>query len=374
MTNYTFAEDGKLVPVTEPTPDAQVETPTAPQSEVVETQATETVVTETQGTELPLTDNTPVNDTPITTETTPTYSFEKEFQEKTKGKFKSVEEIEALAAEYEKLKSQPKEDFADDFVKSLNDYVKKGGKADTFIEMQKINPTEMSDLQVVAAHLKLVKGIDLTDEQIEGYIIDKYKAVDNPEDLGLASWQVAAGQAELKLDAERFRAELEVLKVKKLEVQSIPQVEQGLTQEQLEIIENRQRILGDLTASADNYNGYEVALNDPEMKVSVKIGTEQTEIAKIKHILEAPEDRIWELFVGENGQIDKTKLYRGLQYLQNPDKYNAVIASNAYSQGKMSVIDSMNNATLDKHKTPNTEPEASFEDKLKDAFASQLIR
>lgn len=374
MTNYTFAEDGKLVPVTEPTPDAQVETPTTPQSEVVETQVTETVVTETQGTELPLTDNTPVNDTPIATETTPTYSFEKEFQEKTKGKFKSVEEIEALAAEYEKLKSQPKEDFADDFVKSLNDYVKKGGKSDTFIEMQKINPTEMSDLQVVAAHLKLVKGIDLTDEQIEGYIIDKYKAVDNPEDLGLASWQVAAGQAELKLDAERFRAELEALKVKKLEVQSIPQVEQGLTQEQLEIIENRQRILGDLTASADNYNGYEVALNDPEMKVSVKIGTEQTEIAKIKHILEAPEDRIWELFVGENGQIDKTKLYRGLQYLQNPDKYNAVIASNAYSQGKMSVIDSMNNVTLDKHKTPNTEPEASFEDKLKDAFASQLIR
>ena len=256
--NYTFAENGNLVPQ-EPTPTAQVETP------IVQA---ETTATETQGSEqVTETNNLPLTDAPITeTHQDSVYSFEKEFQEKTKGKYKSVDEILNLESEYEKLKSQPKEEFADDWVKSLNDYVKKGGKADTFIEMQKINPTEMSDLEVVVSHLKLVKNLNLTDDQIEGYIIDKYKAVDNPEDLGLASWQVSAGQAELKMDAERFRSELEALKVKKLEIQATQQVEQGLTQEQIAEREGYNKFMQELSEGVNSYTGYEVSLNDPEMK------------------------------------------------------------------------------------------------------------
>jgi hypothetical protein len=101
--NFVTGEDGKLIPapseVTVPTDTVQTEVVTPITSESVQTQApTETPVEKAVETVIPQTE---AKTEPIVEQTIPTYSFEKEFQEKTKGKFKSIDEVENLYAEYE---------------------------------------------------------------------------------------------------------------------------------------------------------------------------------------------------------------------------------------------------------------------------------
>lgn len=109
--------------------------------------------------------------TPIveTKEEVPVKSFEDYLAEKSEGKFKTWEEIA------EQL-NVPKEEFADEYVKQINQYVKDGGKFDdNWLRIQSTDYTAITDpIQLIAEQRKLEEP-GITDEELKYEMEERYK-------------------------------------------------------------------------------------------------------------------------------------------------------------------------------------------------------
>lgn len=102
-------------------------------------------------------------------EEVPVKSFEDYLAEKSEGKFKNWDEIaEQLNA--------PKEEFADEYVKQINQYVKDGGKFDdNWLRIQSTDYTAITDpIQLIAEQRKLEEP-GITDEELKYEMDERYK-------------------------------------------------------------------------------------------------------------------------------------------------------------------------------------------------------
>ena len=160
---------GKTNPVVE---TAKVETtPETIVTPVVEAKVeTPLVETSSLNTEKPVVE-TPVVETPVVTETK-VLSFEDELVAKTGGKFKSWSEVQASLDE-------PKTEFADDFVKQINDLRKEGVNFDAnWLATINKDYTQMSEADEILAELWKVEEPGITAAEIQ-YRLRKEYDLDN---------------------------------------------------------------------------------------------------------------------------------------------------------------------------------------------------
>lgn len=367
--NLSRSEDGRLNVQQEYRDATVVETPTEAPIIQQEAQVEEHIPPVAEAKEVEV----KVEQVPTTPqEVAPTFNFEEEFSKKTNGKFKSVEEVLNLTEQFEsklkELESKPK--FANEYVEKLNDYLANGGDVDTFVKFQKLEIDQMDDLSVALEYYRTVEGI--TDqEELESFIFDKYKQGVDPEEFGLADWQVKSGKVHLAQDAKQFRQKIAELKAKSLTVEP---KQTGLSQEEMAIIEAKNNLFKEIQESANLYKGFTVSTDDPEAKVSIDIALDDNAKAKISRIVENPENNIWELFATKDNQFDKAKFIKATHILQDPEKWEKTIASNAYMQGVNSILQQTKNATVPSNTIQS--PTVGVEDTLeadREAIRRQLF-
>lgn len=327
--------------------ESQVAVQESPKENVVAPQAEPTTQAEVAPIEnvAPSVEPTPSVETAPTPQGTVIPNFEEEFVKKTNGRFKSVDEVLNLTQEYEnklkEIESKPK--YANELVEKLNDFVSKGGDYKTFLKYQDLNLDSMDDLDVALEYYTTVENTGATREEIESFLVDQYKQGVDAEEFGFSQFQVNAGAFKLKSDAKRFREELSKLKAQNLEV--APK-QTGLSQEEQQVIEAKQKLFTELQEASKHYKGFTVTTDDPEAKVSVNVEIDEPTASKISSIVENPENNIWQLFATKEGNFDKGKFIKAVHILQNPEKFEKVIASNAFAQGVQSVIAQTKNATI----------------------------
>jgi hypothetical protein len=303
---------------------------------------------------------------------TPTYNFDEEFTKRSNGKFKNVDEALNLTQEYEnklkEIESKPK--YANELVEKLNDYVSKGGDYKTFLKFQDLDVDAMDDLEVAIEYYKTVEGSGATEEQIEAFLVDQYKQGVDAEEFGFTDYQVDAGAFKLKNDAKNFRAKIAELKAKSLEV--APK-QTGLSQEEQQLVEAKTQLFKEIQEASNLYKGFTVSTDDPEAKATVNIEADEQTTGRIKSIVENPESNIWQLFATKEGQFDKGKFIKAVHYLQNPEKFEKMIASNSFAQGVQSVLAQTKNATLPSNTVQTAqEPSPSDFSANREALMSQL--
>jgi len=313
-----------------------------------------------------------VVDTPIPPKET-VFNFDEEFVKKTNGKFKSVDEVLTLSEQFEQklkeLETTPK--FANDYVEKLNDYISKGGDAETFVKFQKLNVEEMDDLEVAMEYYKTVEGIT-NQEELESYLFSKYKQGVDPEEFGLADWEVKSGKVHLTQDAKQFRQKISELKAKNLEIQP---KQNGLSQEEMQLLEAKNSLIKEMQDAFNSYKGYSIVTDDPEAKVSVEIALDDNSKQNISNVLKDPENNIWSLFATKDNQFDKAKFFKVLQYAQDTEKYDKMVASNSFMQGVNSVIANTKNASINSNTIQSQveKEEVTYKD-MQDSLISQLSR
>jgi hypothetical protein len=255
----------------------------------------------------------------------------------TNGRFKSAEEIEALAAEAERLKSTPT--YKTDFAKNIDEFVANGGDPYDFVKYSKITTEGLSDVDVAILHKKLTTKVPMTDDQIKRLVTNKYKQVEDPEFHGFNEDDILIGADELANDAPRLRAEIEAMKQKATYV--APKQEEQLAQQiDPKVAEENERTARELQAAYDNFKGHELAINEGEISAKVNLPVADSEF--LKQVSSDP-TAIFSKFIGADGKVDYNKFLRVANYAANPDAYEAIIAKTAFSQGQEKFLAKINN-------------------------------
>lgn len=134
---------------------------------------------------------------------------------------KLVEQLPNIFKEVEELKAnQPK--FANDYIKGLNDYLEKGGDAETYNRIQALDLEKLQGLDVIKAKYKW-ENPQLTEDQID----KKLKRVYHQGEDDLAE-DKENGLIDIAIDAKKAKEEL--LKIK--QEKSIPDPERLRQQEE----------------------------------------------------------------------------------------------------------------------------------------------
>jgi hypothetical protein len=257
----------------------------------------------------------------------------------TNNKFKSIEEIEALASEYEALKNQPKFEYKSEFTKELDDFISKGGDAYKFIEASRINTKDLSPIDIARNHCILIEG--MTKEEADNYLADEYKQVEDPEYYGYTQGQIDIATRKLERESKKMLQEIEEFKTKAtyIDPKASEQKVAGLTPEQ-EAANNK--VAQELMNAATSFSGSDINFSEGDISANVKIPVFDVEF--MKTVASNP-SAIFDKFTNEKGDIDYVKFMRVANFIANPDKYDQSIIKTAHSQGRESLLNNVNNVS-----------------------------
>ena len=116
--------------------------------------------------------------------------------------------VKSMADELEGYKKAPKVEFANDYVKGLNDYVKQGGNKDTYDKIQALDLDKLNGLDAIKALYKW-DNPELTDAQIERKLSKKYSQSDDFSDE-----EKQDGQVDITIDSKSAKSKLAEIKTK----------------------------------------------------------------------------------------------------------------------------------------------------------------
>lgn len=242
----------------------------------------------------------------------------------------SEEEMEATMLEYlserlgrqvssfDEIKETPNMPVElDERVESLNKFIKDTGRSvEDWLAYQSLNPSEMDDLSVIRTQLKNQYGNEVTNEDIELLIQNKYNL---DEDLYDES-EIRLSQLQLKVDAGKARQEIEGLRSK----YAAPVERQTQDTEEIEGIVNEEW-LGTMSAEVDALDGIEFQVSKDS---SFTFGLEDSYKSELKSKNENIED-FFSSYVSEQGQWDFEKWNMHQAVLDNIE----TIVKSAYQQG-----------------------------------------
>jgi hypothetical protein len=257
----------------------------------------------------------------------------------TNNRFKSIEEIEALALENESLKNQPKFEYKSEFTKELDDFISKGGDAYKFIEASRINTKDLSPIDIARNHCILIEG--MTKEEADNYLADEYKQVEDPEYYGYTQGQIDIATRKLERESKKMLQEIEEFKTKAtyIDPKASEQKVSELTPDQ-EAANNK--VEQELINAATSFSGSDISFNEGDISATVKIPVFDVEF--MKTVASNP-NAIFDKFTNEKGDIDYVKFMRVVNFIANPDKYDQSIIKTAHSQGRESLLNNVNNVS-----------------------------
>jgi len=246
-----------------------------------------------------------------------------------------AETLEDFFEEYKRMRDSSDSQFKDDYIKSAVEYYNANGSLTPYLEATSINYEEMSDQQVMRRNLKQ-DNPTLSDKAIERLyqrdIINKYSLDEDKYDED----EVELGKELLKADADKLRSSF-VDEQKKFT--SPPKTEESqVDQDEINskwietvntnpstknILENKSILV--------NYNGekFSYEINDPKQLEEMTVDN----------------NKFFNLFKDQEGNINFDKWYRVLAYASDPDVYDSSLISHGQEIGQEKVVSDLKNPT-----------------------------
>lgn len=268
---------------------------------------------------------TPPPTTPPATPT-PTKSFEEYIAEKTEGKFKAWEDIDAVI----KKASEPKEpEFQNEWLKNAYEYTeKKGGDLKEFLKIQTTDWDKVEATQLVKDQLAK-ENPKLDAEKLEKLFNHTYKL---SEDADPSEQEI--GKIKITSEAEKIREKLKAEQIQNLEPKGFKE-----RQEAEQKAKDEAKRIADL--KAENQRVWEKAvaetIKDPKIthvvktedgrEVAVEHVLDETETKQMREILNNP-NTIFNNYKTEDGNVDMVRFKRDMFMLKNMDKMLARAAEN----------------------------------------------
>lgn len=258
----------------------------------------------------------------IPTDPKPSDDFGTLLSEKTGGRFKSIEEIDAA------LKEAPASAYANEQIAKLNEYVSGGGKFEDFVRTQTVDYSQMSDVDVLAASMQTFNDDGLSQDDIQFLLTQKYGvAEDATEDAKRLA------RISLKQDATAAKKALLEHQQKWSVPQTSDQDVQATQQAGLE------KWKGDLSKGVDAATKVEIKITDD---VSFDFNLDDKAKASIKENYADPR-KFFERYRNEDGSDNVAKFVRDMAILENFDNIGPALAAYGKSEGKDGVLKDLNN-------------------------------
>lgn len=361
-----------------------------PLNDNVETEAPEEVTEEVQVEETPVAESEPVEATTeesfddaadiaqaeTAEETyTPTEApdaFNEFINSTTDGAFETYAEMEQalldMATQLEQLSENPpqaaqeKEQY-DEFLTGLIDYYKETGDVTPYLEAKSVDFDSMSDLDVVRHSLKK-QYPDMSEQNFERLfnrdVINKYNL---NEDLHSQD-EIELGKELLKLEASKQRKSL-------IDEQQKFSVPTG-TQQQGPSAEEQEAAVQQWRQSVEGNDFTKSVLNDRRVVVEFDGEPFAYEIDDPQSVVDMTIDnnKFFQLFQNEGGEIDYGKWYKVLNYATDPDTFERSLISHGKNLGGKEVVSEIKNPSRPTKSTSPSGGGDTKEDFLKAALRS----
>ena len=249
--------------------------------------------------------------------------------------YDQVEELQAQLQEAQNSASMPEEQ--DEFIKGLIEYYKETGDVSAYIEAKNVDYSSMSDLDVVRRNMRS-KYSDMSEKNFERLfrreVVDKYQLDASRYD----EEEVELGEELLKAEASKLRSELMERQAKfkaperqaQPEVDTTAQAEEAMAQwaEKVNSAPETQSVINDGRVVID-FNGEPFAyeIDNPQDVVDMTIDN----------------NKFFQLFQNEGGQIDYNKWYKVLNYAQDPNTFERSLILHGKNLGGKEVVSEIKN-------------------------------
>jgi len=267
----------------------------------------------------------------------------------TEGNYENIDSLidahDTLYDRVQELEAQLKEgpvaaeggEEYDDFIKGLIEYYKETGDVSAYIEAKNVDYSEMPDLDIVRHNMRRQYS-DMSDKNFERLfrreVVDKYQldATRYDED------EVELGEELLKAEAGKIRQELieNQKRFKAPERTAQPEVDTSAQQaeamaqwqQSVESAPETQKVLGDGRVIIE-YGGEPFAyeIDNPQSVVDMTIDN----------------NKFFQLFQGEGGQIDYNKWYKVMNYASDPDTFERSLILHGKNLGGKEVVSEIKN-------------------------------
>ena len=225
----------------------------------------------------------------------------------------------------------------DDFIKGLIEYYKETGDVSAYIEAKNVDYSEMPDLDIVRHNMRRQYS-DMSDKNFERLfrreVVDKYQldATRYDED------EVELGEELLKAEAGKIRQDLieNQKQFKAPERAAQPEADTSAQQaeamaqwqQSVESAPETQKVLGDGRVIIE-YGGEPFAyeIDNPQSVVDMTIDN----------------NKFFQLFQNEGGQIDYNKWYKVMNYASDPDTFERSLILHGKNLGGKEVVSEIKN-------------------------------
>ena len=267
----------------------------------------------------------------------------------TEGNYEDIDSLvnahDALYDQVEELKAQLEngtgaaqggEEY-DDFIKGLIEYYKETGDVSEYIEAKSVDFSSMTDLDVVRYNMRRQYS-DMSEKNFERLfrreVVDKYQ-------LDAARYdeeEVELGEELLKTEASKLRGELS-------ERQKQFKAPERTAQQQVDTSAQAEEAMSQWRESVTSASETQSILNDG--RVIIEYGGEPFayEIDNPQSVVDMTVDnnKFFQLFQNEGGQIDYGKWYKVLNYASDPDTFERSLILHGKNLGGKEVVSEIKN-------------------------------
>ena len=287
----------------------------------------------------------------VVSEDTPAVSFDFEdaLIEKSSGKYSSYDELAEAMAE---LETKASNTFANEQMARLNEYVAEGGDMMDFLTTQLTDYSEMSDIDVIKAQMKLTEK-ELTSEEINLLFEDSYK-------LNETQWsetEIKLAKIKLKRDANKARTDLIDFQKKN----SIPKSKVQEAENKAQIEAAQKEWVKKVENSLRNFKDIKVDIGDKGEKFSYSVSDDTIKsIRKTNKNLQ----KFWDRYINEDGTQDVNKLTREMAILNDFDNIVRSVYAQARSNGKEAVVKDLKNPSYTPESKPTAEKRLTIQEQI----------
>ena len=287
----------------------------------------------------------------VVSEDTPSVSFDFEdaLIEKSSGKYSSYDELAEAMAE---LETKASNTFANEQMARLNEYVAEGGDMMDFLTTQLTDYSEMSDIDVIKAQMKLTEK-ELTSEEINLLFEDSYK-------LNETQWsetEIKLAKIKLKRDANKARTDLIDFQKKN----SIPKSKVQEAENKAQIEAAQKEWVKKVENSLRNFKDIKVDIGDKGEKFSYSVSDDTIKsIRKTNKNLQ----KFWDRYINEDGTQDVNKLTREMAILNDFDNIVRSVYAQARSNGKEAVVKDLKNPSYTPESKPTAEKRLTIQEQI----------
>ena len=291
----------------------------------------------------------------VVSEDTPSVSFDFEdaLIEKSSGKYSSYDELAEAMTE---LETKASNTFANEQMARLNEYVAEGGDMMDFLTTQLTDYSEMSDIDIIKAQMKLTEK-ELTSEEISLLFEDSYK-------LNETQWsdtEIKLAKIKLKRDANKARTDLINFQKKN----SIPKSKAQENENKAQIEAAQKEWVKQVENSLRNFKDIKVDIGDKGEKFSYNVSDDTIKsVRKTNKNLQ----KFWDRYINEDGTQDVNKLTREMAILNDFDNIVRSVYAQARSNGKEAVVKDLKNPSY----TPESKPTADKRLTIQEQINQQL--